>query len=132
MAARVVGVKDMRILGKHIIPNAIYPMLVLASLSVGDVVIVFAALSFLGVGVEIGYADWWQLISFARNYIPDLATFWYILIFPAVALLFFVMGFNLMGDALRDIMDPRMRGRGEVSTLRRKVVRSFRSQRKVL
>ena len=112
MAARVVGVKDIRILTKHIIPNAIYPMLVLASLNVGDVVIVFAALSFLGVGVEVGYADWGQLISFARNYIPDLATFWYILIFPAVALLFFVMGFNLMGDALRDIMDPRMRGRG--------------------
>jgi peptide/nickel transport system permease protein len=112
MAARVVGVKDMRILSKHIIPNAIYPMLVLASLNVGDVVIVFAALSFLGVGVEVGYADWGQLISFARNYIPDLASFWYILMYPAVALLLFVMGFNLMGDALRDIMDPRMRGRG--------------------
>jgi len=112
MAARVTGAKDMRLLRKHIIPNAIYPTIVLASMDVGNVVISFAALSFLGVGVEVGYADWGQLISFARNFIPQLFTYWYILVFPGVTLIFFVMGFNLMGDALRDIMDPRMRGRG--------------------
>jgi peptide/nickel transport system permease protein len=112
MAARVTGAKDMRLLRKHIIPNAIYPTIVLASMDVGNVVIGFAALSFLGVGVEVGYADWGQLISFARNFIPQLFTYWYILVFPGITLIFFVMGFNLMGDALRDIMDPRMRGRG--------------------
>ena len=112
MAARVTGAKDTRILARHIVPNAIYPTLVLASLNVGDVVISFAALSFLGVGVEVGYADWGQIISFARNFIPQLFVYWYILVFPGVALILFVMGFNLMGDALRDIMDPKMRGRG--------------------
>lgn len=112
LAARVTGARDMRILGKHIVPNAIYPTLVLASMNVGDVVLGFAALSFLGVGVEVGYADWGQIISFARNFIPQLFIYWYILVFPSIALILFVMGFNLMGDALRDIMDPKMRGRG--------------------
>lgn len=112
MAARVVGVKDNRILWKHIIPNAIYPTLVLASMDIGTIVISFAALSFLGIGTEIGYADWGQLISFARNWIPVLSTYWYIVVFPGLALLLFVLGWNLAGDALRDIMDPRMRGTG--------------------
>ncbi len=112
MAARLTGATDMRILGKHIVPNAIYPTLVLASMNVGDVVMSFAALSFLGVGVEVGYADWGQIISFARNYIPQLYKYWYILVYPGITLIMFVMGFNLMGDALRDIMDPKMRGRG--------------------
>ena len=111
-AARVVGAKDSRILSRHIIPNAIYPTLVLASLDIGTIVISFAALSFLGIGTEIGYADWGQLISFARNWIPTLSTYWYIVVFPGIALLLFVLGWNLVGDALRDIMDPRMRGRG--------------------
>ncbi|HEX7557199.1 MAG TPA: ABC transporter permease subunit, partial [Leptolinea sp.] len=113
MAARVVGAKDSRILFKHIIPNAIYPTLVLASMDIGTVVISFAALSFLGIGTEVGYADWGQLLSFARNWIPNLFTYWYIVVFPGIALILFVLGWNLVGDALRDIMDPRMRGRGE-------------------
>ena len=112
MAARVVGVKDMRILVRHIIPNAVYPSLVLASMDIGSIVISFAALSFLGIGTEVGYPDWGQLISFARDWIPALSTYWYIVVFPGIALLMFTMGWNLMGDALRDIMDPRMRGRG--------------------
>ncbi|MBE3037951.1 MAG: ABC transporter permease [Chloroflexi bacterium] len=112
MAARVVGVKDMGILVRHIIPNAVYPSLVLASMDIGSIVISFAALSFLGIGTEVGYPDWGQLISFARNWIPALSTYWYIVVFPGIALLVFTLGWNLMGDALRDIMDPRMRGRG--------------------
>jgi hypothetical protein len=67
MAARVIGVKDSRILFRHILPNAIFPTMVYASLAIGDVVLGFAALSFLGVGTEIGYADWGQVLSFARN-----------------------------------------------------------------
>jgi peptide/nickel transport system permease protein len=112
LAARVIGAKDSRILRKHIIPNAIYPTMVLASLDIGTIVVSFAALSFLGIGTEVGYADWGQLISFARNWIPDLANYWYILVFPGIALLLFVLGWNLLGDALRDILDPRMRGCG--------------------
>jgi peptide/nickel transport system permease protein len=111
MAARVIGVKDNRILFRHIIPNAIFPTLVLASLGIGDVVLSFAALSFLGIGTEIGYADWGQVLSFARNWITSLNTYWYIIVWPGLILVFFVMGWNLVGDALRDVLDPRMRGK---------------------
>lgn len=111
MAARVIGVKDDRILFRHIIPNAIFPTLVLASLAIGDVVLSFAALSFLGIGTSIGYADWGQVLSFARNWITSLNVYWYILIFPGFTLVLFVMGWNLVGDALRDVLDPRMRGK---------------------
>jgi peptide/nickel transport system permease protein len=111
MAARVIGVKDSRILFRHIIPNAIFPTLVLASLAVGDVVLSFAALSFLGIGTEVGYADWGQVLAFARNWITSLDIYWYIIVWPGLALVMYVMGFNLVGDALRDVLDPRMRGR---------------------
>ena len=82
LAARVIGVKDSRILLKHILPNAIFPTLVLASLDVGGYVLSFAALSFLGIGTEIGYADWGQLLSFARTWITNLADYWYIVVWP--------------------------------------------------
>jgi len=111
-AAKVIGAKDRRIMFRHILPNAIFPTLVVASLNIGDIVITFAALSFLGVGVDVGYADWGQLISFARDWITALDTYWYIVVFPGLALLFFVLSWNLVGDAIRDILDPRMRGRG--------------------
>lgn len=111
MAARVIGVKDSRILFRHILPNAIFPTMVLASLAIGDVVLGFAALSFLGVGTEIGYADWGQVLSFARNWIISLDQYWYIVVWPGLTLVLFVMGWNLLGDALRDILDPRMRGK---------------------
>lgn len=111
MAARVVGATDSRIMFQHIIPNAIYPTLVVASLDIGSVVVSFAALSFLGIGTEVGYADWGQLVSFARDWIPQLSKYWWILIYPGMALVLFVLGWNLVGDALRDIMDPRMRSK---------------------
>lgn len=111
MAAKVSGVKNSRILFRHIIPNAIFPTLVLASLGIGDVVLSFAALSFLGIGTDVGYADWGQVLSFARNWITSLQTYWYIVVWPGLTLVLFVMGWNLVGDALRDVLDPRMRGR---------------------
>jgi len=111
LAAKVSGVKDGRILFRHILPNAIFPTMVLASLGIGDVVLSFAALSFLGIGTEIGYADWGQVLSFARNWITSLGQYWYIVVYPGMILVFFVMGWNLVGDALRDVLDPRMRGR---------------------
>ncbi len=111
MAARVIGVRDGRILFRHILPNAIFPTLVLASLAIGDVVLSFAALSFLGIGTELGYADWGQILSFARNWITSLGTYWYIVVWPGLALVLFVMGWNLVGDALRDVLDPRLRGK---------------------
>ena len=110
LAARAIGAGDFRVLTRHIIPNAIYPMMVTASMDIGSYVLAFAALSFLGLGAEVGYADWGQLISFARNWIPSLSRHWYIVVFPGMAILLFVLGWNLMGDALRDALDPRLRG----------------------
>jgi len=107
-AARVVGVPNWQILFRHIIPNSFYSLLVVASLDVGTNVLTFAALSFLGLGTSEGYADWGQLLSYARNWIPTLDTHWWIVVFPGVALLLFVLAFNLIGDAFRDALDPRM------------------------
>jgi len=109
-AARVIGAKDSRILIRHILPNAIFPTLVWASMDIGSVVLSFAALSFLGVGVEVGYADWGQIIAFARSWITHLSEYWYIVVYPGIALVLFVLAWNLIGDAIRDIFDPRMRG----------------------
>jgi len=109
LAARATGASDARILIHHILPNAIFPTMVTASMDVGSYVLSFAGLSFLGLGAEIGYADWGQLISFARNWIPALAKHWYIVVFPGTAILLFVLAWNLIGDALRDILDPRLR-----------------------
>ncbi len=111
LAARIVGVRDSRVLFKHILPNAIFPTLVLASLAIGDVVLSFAALSFLGIGTQVGYADWGQVLSFSRNWITSLQTYWYIVVWPGITLVLFVMGWNLVGDAMRDVLDPRMRGK---------------------
>jgi peptide/nickel transport system permease protein len=111
MAARVVGSKDSRILMRHIVPNAIYPILIVSSMSIGDYVLAFATLSFLGVGTEFGYADWGQIVSFSRDWIMSLDVYWFIIIYPGIALLLFSLGWNLIGDALRDILDPRLRGR---------------------
>jgi peptide/nickel transport system permease protein len=111
LAAKVIGVQDSRILMRHIIPNAIFPTLVLASLGIGDVVLSFAALSFLGIGTDLGYADWGQVLAFARNWITSLNTYWYIIVWPGLTLVLFVLGWNLVGDALRDVLDPRLRGK---------------------
>jgi len=73
-------------------------------------VITFAALSFLGIGAEVGYADWGQLLAFARDWMTQLQDYWYIIIFPGVALVLFVLSWNLVGDALRDVLDPRLQG----------------------
>ena len=111
LAARTVGASNMRILRKHLMPNAVFPVLVLASMDIGAYVLTFAALSFLGLGAQRGYADWGQMISFARNWIPNLSDFWYIVVYPGMAIVLFVLAWNLVGDALRDIMDPRLRGK---------------------
>lgn len=110
LAAHSLGVHDWRILVRHILPNAIFPVMVVASLEIGTYVLSFAALSFLGLGAELGYADWGQMLALSRNWITNLSRYWYIVVFPGVALLLFVLGWNLIGDAIRDIVDPRLRG----------------------
>jgi peptide/nickel transport system permease protein len=110
-AARALGDRDLVIIGRHVIPNTIYPILILASLDMGQIVITFAALSFLGLGAPPGYADWGQLINLSHNWILGTAgdpfQFWYTLAVPGTAIFLFVLGWNLLGDAFRDIFDPR-------------------------
>jgi peptide/nickel transport system permease protein len=110
LAARVSGIGDLGIILRHVIPNAIFPTMVVASMDIGTYVLAFAALSFLGVGVQPGYSDWGQIIAFARNWIPVLADYWFIIVFPGTAITLYGLGWNLLGDAFRDILDPRMRG----------------------
>lgn len=113
-AARAMGANDLKIIARHVLPNAIYPVLVVSSLDMGSVVVAAAALSFLGLGAPIGYADWGQIISLSRNWIigsgGNAFAFWYTVVFPGTALVLFTLGWNLLGDAFRDILDPRLRG----------------------
>ena len=114
-AARAVGCSNLRIIFKHVLPNAIYPLLIMASLDVGAVVLTAAALSFLGLGAPVGYADWGQMTSFARNWVVgppnNPLAYWYTITIPGLFILFFVLGWNLLGDAFRDILDPKLRRR---------------------
>lgn len=116
-AARIVGAGDLRIILRHIIPNAFFPFFVYSSLDMGNVVITSAALSFLGLGTEVGYADWGQLIALSRRWIlgsPGHAfEYWYTILYPAAAITLFVLSWNILGDAIRDVLDPRMRGAGQ-------------------
>ncbi|MBA7688918.1 putative D,D-dipeptide transport system permease protein DdpC [subsurface metagenome] len=112
-AAKALGANDFMVIFKHILPNAIYPVLILASLDIGAMVLTAAALSFLGLGAQEGYADWGQMVSLARNFIvgpPDQPLmYWYVVTIPGLFILFFVLGWNLLGDAFRDIFDPKLR-----------------------
>jgi peptide/nickel transport system permease protein len=113
-AARAMGAGDLRIIFRHVLPNAIYPVLVVAAFEMGVIVLVAAALSFLGLGAEVGYADWGQLINMSRSWILGVPgntfIYWYTIVFPGAAIFLFVLGWNLLGDAFRDILDPRLRG----------------------
>jgi peptide/nickel transport system permease protein len=111
-ASRGVGSSHLRIIMRHVLPNSIYPVLIMASLDIGAVVLSAAALSFLGLGVPEGYADWGQMISFSRNWIVGTSTnpfaYWYTVAIPGFFIFLFVLGWNLLGDAFRDILDPRL------------------------
>ena len=114
-AAKAVGCSHARIIGRHILPNVIYPTLIMGSLDIGAITLLIAALSFLGVGLPEGYADWGQLTAFSRNWIVgppgDPLRYWYTVTIPGLFILFFVLGWNLLGDAFRDILDPKLRRR---------------------
>lgn len=110
-AARTLGAGGNRIFWRHIVPNSIYPSVVVASLDIGYVVLTAASLSFLGLGAQPGTADWGQLIAMARNWVLGTPTspfaYWYTVVAPGGAIFLFVLGWNLLGDAFRDILDPR-------------------------
>ncbi len=105
VAAKAVGVRDSLILLRHILPNVLTPVIVVATFSVANVIILEAALSFLGVGVEPAIPTWGGMLADGREYI---STAWWLATFPGLAIMFTVLGINLIGDWLRDILDPRL------------------------
>ena len=107
-AARAIGAGDMRIMFRHILPNAVAPVIVTSTLSFGSMILTESALSFLGFGVSTLIPTWGKMVADARDYIT---TAWYPSVFPALAIMLVVLGANLLGDWLRDILDPRLRGR---------------------
>lgn len=107
-AARALGYADARIIFRHLIPNALAPVIVFASLAIGSTILAEASLSFLGLGVPPPTATWGSLVNDGREY---LRTAWWITLFPGLMIVLAVMSFNLLGDGLRDALDPKLRGR---------------------
>ena len=107
-AGRVIGCSAPRLLLRHILPNVIAPVLVLATIGVAYSILNGSALSFLGLGVQPPGAEWGLMISDGRNYLNDA---WWMTTFPGLALALDVLSINLVGDGMRDTFDPRTRRR---------------------
>lgn len=109
--ARALGARSPRLIFKHILPNSFTSLLILASLDIGSVVLGVAALSFLGLGAPPGFADWGQMVNFARGWLTGLPgqpfAYWYVIFWPSFIIVLFVLGWNLLGDAVRDVFDVR-------------------------
>ena len=108
-AARVIGMKDSRIILRHLLPNALGPVLVVATLGIGGAILVESSLSFLGLGVQPPTASWGNMLLEGKEHLTDA---WWLVVFPGFAIFTTVMGFNLLGEGLRDLLDPRLRGSG--------------------
>jgi peptide/nickel transport system permease protein len=105
-ALQCIGAGGLRILFLHILPNCISPIIVRATIGMGFTILVAAVLGFLGMGATPPDPDWGLAISESRQYLPDA---WWFSTFPGLAIFLTVLGFNLLGDGLRDIVDPRLR-----------------------
>ena len=108
-AARAVGTGRLRIVFVHILPNCLSPITVKASMDMGLAILAAASLGFIGLGAQPPTPEWGAMISHGRNYLP---TWWWYSAFPGLFIYLTVLGFNLLGDGLRDILDPRSRGSG--------------------
>ncbi|WP_254864380.1 ABC transporter permease [Halovivax gelatinilyticus] len=104
-AARAAGVRDRHIIFKHIVPNSFAPLLVYATLQIGVTILIVAGLSFLGYGVQPPTPDWGQMLNISHGYMHS--NIW-LSIWPGVAIMITIMGFNLFGDGLQDALDPRI------------------------
>ena len=108
-AARALGFTRRRILFRHLLPNAAGPIIVVATLGIGNAIVLEAGLSFLGLGVQAGTPSWGSMVNEGRDHLIDA---WWIATFPGLAIALAVLAFNLVGDGLRDALDPRQRERG--------------------
>lgn len=108
-AARASGASDLRIMFKHILPNTVYSVIIVASLDFGGIVLTTAALSFLGLGAPTGWADWGRLIFDGMGFVSGGLRWWWAWTYPGIFIVLFVLGWSLLGDALRDVLDPLYR-----------------------
>jgi peptide/nickel transport system permease protein len=108
-AARALGAGSPRILTRHVLPGVLSPMVIQISLDMGGIILTAAGLGFIGVGAQPPTPEWGVMIAEGRNYITQQ---WWVSTFPGIAIALVVFGFNLLGDGIRDLLDPRLRGRG--------------------
>ena len=106
LAAKAIGMKNSRILWKHILPNSMTPVIVQGTLAIATAILECAALGFLGLGAEPPAAEWGKMLADSRGYLMKAP---WALFFPGIAIMLTVVGFNLMGDGLRDALDPKMK-----------------------
>lgn len=107
LAARAVGGSRVRIFLRHVLPGTVSPVVILSTLDVGHAILTFASLSFLGLGPPPQIPEWGSMIAAGRNYLDQ----WWISTFPGLAILTLVLAMNVLGDGLRDLLDPRFRSR---------------------
>ncbi|MCD7036395.1 ABC transporter permease [Metabacillus sp. GX 13764] len=105
-AARAIGMKDSRILFRHVLPNSFSPIIVQATLAIATAIIEAAALGFLGLGAQAPNPEWGKMLADSKQYLIDAP---WTMFFPGLAIMLTVLGFNLMGDGLRDALDPKMK-----------------------
>jgi peptide/nickel transport system permease protein len=105
IAAKAMGASNLRIMVRHLLPNAIAPSIVLASLGVAGAILAESTLSFLGLGVEIPNPSWGTMVDQGRNFFTNA---WWYAMFPGMTIMITVLGFNFVGDGLRDALDPRL------------------------
>ena len=108
-AARALGASDLRILTRHILPNVFTVIIVNISVSIGFVILIESSLSFLGFGVQPPFPSWGQMLQDAQEQMRGHP---YLALFPGLAIAITVYSMNMFGDALRDVLDPRLRGEG--------------------
>ncbi|MBD8522901.1 nickel transporter permease [Lysinibacillus sp. FSL R7-0073] len=106
VAAKAIGMRDSRILFSHILPNSITPIIVQGTLAIATAIIEAAALGFLGLGAQAPAPEWGKMLADARKFLLNAP---WTMIFPGIAIMLTVLGFNLMGDGLRDALDPKMK-----------------------
>jgi peptide/nickel transport system permease protein len=110
-AARGIGVYDVTIIFRHVVPNVMTPVIVQATLDLGAAILTVSALSFLGLGVPPPIADWGSMVSEGRMYVQNGR--WWIPTFPGLALFLTIMAFNLLGDGIQMVVNPKLRGGGQ-------------------
>src|SRR5205085_7840304 len=108
LAARVVGCRGPAIMLRHILPNAVAPLIVLATLGTATAIITASALSFLGLGIKPPTPEWGNMLAEGREFLQHA---WWVAFFPGLAIMLTVFSINLLGDGLRDALDPRLRSK---------------------